>query len=301
MSEVTVLMATYNEKKEILLQAIESIQNQTLKNFEFLIIIDNPKNLEIIKEVKKKVKEDKRIRYIINEKNLGLAESLNIGIDNIQTKYIARMDADDISCKDRLKTQLTYLKKNKTIDLVGCNITFINENGEKLYNRRTMLTLPAQIKRVMKYVNMINHPTLFGKTNVFKEMKYRNLKYAQDYDFMCRVLESNYQLGYINEYLLLYRVPNSVSNEKRIYQDVTHYNVQKLYKKGNLVNSNSVKIVNDELKIINKDKMVYACICHDKALKNIKLKKFVSGIILLIKSAVFSKYHKKRFINLIKY
>ena len=301
MNEVTVLMTTYNENKDILLQAIESIQNQTLKNFNFLIIIDNPKNLEIIKEVKKKAKEDKRIKYIINTKNLGLAKTLNIGIDNIETKYIARMDADDISSKDRLKIQLNYLKKNKNIDLIGCNITYINQVGEKLYNRRKMLTNPEKIKKVMKYANIINHPTFFGKTEVFKNLKYRNLKYSQDYDFMCRALEGNYKLGYINKYLLLYRIQDNISDDKRLYQDIAHYNIQKLYGKENLTDTNIVNIINKELKIIDKNKIVRACIYFDKALTNIKLKKYISGIGLLIKSTILSKYHRKRSVNLLKY
>ncbi len=103
MKKLTCLMTTYNENGIILETAINSILNQTYQNFDFLIIVDNPDNSEIISVLEDYSKKDNRIRYIINKKNMGLPMALNKGIDMIRTKYIARMDADDIALPERFE------------------------------------------------------------------------------------------------------------------------------------------------------------------------------------------------------
>ena len=96
--KVTVLMGVYNGQR-YLRAAIDSILQQTFTNFEFLIIDDGSKDasVEIIKSY-----SDPRIRLLINEKNIGLAASLNRGINSSTSRYIARMDCDDISLPQRL-------------------------------------------------------------------------------------------------------------------------------------------------------------------------------------------------------
>ena len=113
--KITVLMANYNNQR-YLKQSIESILNQTYKNFDFLIIDDHSSDdsIKIIKSY-----SDKRIKLIKNHKNLGLTRSLNIGLKNINTEYIARMDADDISFPRRLKNQYDFLEKNTDVGILG--------------------------------------------------------------------------------------------------------------------------------------------------------------------------------------
>ena len=103
--EVSVIMATYKEPENLLRQAIESILNQSYKDFEFIIILDNPGNKEHIEIVKSYQKQDSRIRFYINEKNAGLTATLNRGIELSRGKYICRMDADDISMPERIQDQ----------------------------------------------------------------------------------------------------------------------------------------------------------------------------------------------------
>ena len=128
MINMSVIMSCYNERKPDIIKSINSILEQTYKLFEFIIIVDNPKNNEIIETIKKF--KDKRIKVIINEKNIGLAESLNKGISIAKGKYIARMDADDISLPNRFKIQFDYLESHPDIDVVGSNRITIDENDE---------------------------------------------------------------------------------------------------------------------------------------------------------------------------
>ena len=111
MMEISVIMATYKEKIELLKVAIESILKQTYNNFEFIIILDNPENIEHIRCIENYQKNDDRIRFYINEKNMGLTKTLNKALSLSKGKYICRMDADDVSMPDRIEKQLHYLNQ----------------------------------------------------------------------------------------------------------------------------------------------------------------------------------------------
>ncbi len=112
---VTVLMSVYNGEK-YLREAIDSILNQTFKDFEFLIIDDGStdSSADIIRSY-----TDFRIRLIQNEKNIGLTRSLNKGLKLAKGEYIARMDVDDISLPIRFEKQVSFLDKYEDVKLVG--------------------------------------------------------------------------------------------------------------------------------------------------------------------------------------
>src|SRR5688500_15226048 len=122
---ISVVMSAYNSDKYIA-KAIESILNQTFKDFEFIIINDGSKD-ESLKIIKRYGKKDKRIVLIDNKKNLGLIKSLNKGLKIAKGKYIARMDSDDIAMPQRFKIQLDYLDKNRNIFLVGTSFEQIDK------------------------------------------------------------------------------------------------------------------------------------------------------------------------------
>jgi len=116
MPKISVIMPVYNTKEEYLREAIESILNQTYTNFEFIILNDGSTNNceEVILSYK-----DKRIKYVKNEQNLRLIETLNKGLDIAVCEYIARMDSDDISDSTRFEKQIAFLKDNPEVDIVG--------------------------------------------------------------------------------------------------------------------------------------------------------------------------------------
>ncbi len=115
---ISVIMSTYNEENMLIRQAVESILNQTYSEFEFIIVLDNPKNIEIANLIQEYASRDKRIVILKNEKNLGLVKSLNKALEISKGEYIMRMDADDISEKDRIEKEYKFLKENN-LDLVA--------------------------------------------------------------------------------------------------------------------------------------------------------------------------------------
>lgn len=123
--KVTVLMSEYNTKEEELRASIESILNQTYKDFELLIIDDcsDKKSTDIIESYK-----DDRIKLIHNEKNLGLAKSLNEGLELATTDYIIRMDTDDIAHVDRIEKQIKFAINHPEYSIISSKANCIGEN-----------------------------------------------------------------------------------------------------------------------------------------------------------------------------
>jgi len=142
MPKVSVIMSTHNGLP-YLKMAVQSILEQTYKNLEFIIVEDGSKDLswKYLKKIR-----DKRIKLIKNSKKLGLAASLNKAIKTAKGKYIARMDADDISLSKRLETQVVFMQKNPTVDICGTWVKLIDEN-EKII---TSIHKPIEDKSIKK-------------------------------------------------------------------------------------------------------------------------------------------------------
>lgn len=229
--KVSVVMSVYNESKEELIESITSILNQTYKNLEFIIVIDNFNNLEAINIIEDFKKQDERVKILINNKNEGLAVSLNRGIKEAKGIYIARMDADDISFIDRLEKQINYLEKNKDIVLLGTGAEVIDEE-RNLIRFICPETDFLKIKKKMKYMSCFIHPSVVFKKEIFEKLEgYRKFPCAQDYDFFSRILDLGYKVENLPEKLIYYRVRrNNLTNKKRLLQVLLGKYISKLSK-----------------------------------------------------------------------
>lgn len=198
-------MPVYNSSR-FLKEAIESMLNQTYVNFELLLINDasTDNSEDIIKSF-----SDKRIIYIHQEKNLGPIVTLNKWIDSCRGKYIARMDADDISLADRIKKQVEFLEKNPNISALGAFVNFIDENGKKTgdWDIDRNNTSTEQIKNYLAKSNCLAHPTMMIKADVLRKYKY-NVKQvgADDWDLWMRLIADRHIIAKLPEVLLKYRI-----------------------------------------------------------------------------------------------
>lgn len=123
--EITVLMAVFNGER-FLKESVNSILNQSYSDFEFLIVNDGSTDstATILKNY-----SDPRLRVIENEKNIGLAGSLNRGLTLASGKYVARIDADDICPENRLEIQCQWLKRHPELGVVSSWVEVIDEKG----------------------------------------------------------------------------------------------------------------------------------------------------------------------------
>lgn len=216
-------MSVYNEKAEYLRESIESILNQTFKDFEFIIINDgstDPICNNILAEYSQK---DLRIKLIRLERdsatvgNQGLTRALNKGMEIAIGKYIARMDSDDISKPERLKKQLEFMENNPSYALCGSWCDIIDGSG-KIIGKNESYTEYEEIRKKIISVNHFTHSTLFFKKDIIKSFGgySREMIKAQDYDLLLKII-AKHPVAIIGEYLLDYRMIEksiSFSNNK---------------------------------------------------------------------------------------
>ncbi|WP_131538478.1 glycosyltransferase family 2 protein [Pedobacter nototheniae] len=209
---LTVLMPVHNGEK-YLKETINSILNQTLTKFEFLIINDGSidRSEEIINSF-----TDPRITYIKNEQNKGIVATLNIGLELSRGKYIARIDADDIALPTRLEKQMDYMQSNPSCKMCGSQAIAINENGEKMYKlRRPFFSEEIKVNHLFR--NSFIHPSVMFDSKIAKEFKYDiEYQYAEDY-YLFSQIALNYEVANLNENLLLYRIhAENITSKKRV-------------------------------------------------------------------------------------
>lgn len=222
-------MSIYNETISEIRSSVDSILKQTFKDFEFLIVIDNPDYVEAQKLLKEYT--DSRIRFFVNEKNIGLAMSMNKLAKVAEGKYLARMDADDIAAPTRLKKEYDYLEKNTDVFLVCTSYHFIDENGETLKMKSHSLSFDL-LDKLLPDTNMIHHPTVLIRSEMFASLGgYRDFPCTQDYDLWLRALYAGYEMKKIDEDLLSYRVrENSTWKSNGMRQQILFFYIRELYK-----------------------------------------------------------------------
>lgn len=202
---ISVVMSTYNEPIDVLDKSVNSILSQTYKNIEFIIVNDNPSRKDLGNYLEKISNQNTCVRYIKNDTNLGLVNSLNTALSNAKGKYVARMDADDVSDSKRLENQLRYLIDNE-LDVVGSSVFLINENDEKI----GYISVPTSFDKILKYYDYgsgLLHPTWFLKKSVYDLLDgYRDIPACEDFDFMLRAFYEGFKAGNVSEKLLNYRV-----------------------------------------------------------------------------------------------
>lgn len=237
MNKISVIMSTYNESLEFLSKSIQSILDQTYTDFEFIIVNDNPLRVDLMQFLEFFSYKDKRIKIINNETNIGLPLSLNKALSLAQGEYIARMDADDVAMPNRLSNQIDYLKRN-SLDLIGSSIIKIDES-DKVISRESVPNSKFKILKIMRFFSCVNHPTWFGKRQIFEVLKgYRNIKTCEDYDFLLRALKNNFRVGNLKKETLYYRIrSNSITQSNLVKQRLITAYLFKLFSKNQLENS----------------------------------------------------------------
>ena len=224
MEIISVLMSTYKEPLEYVSKAVESILNQTFSDFKFVIMVDCPTNTPVIEYLSKLKEIDSRISVHINKQNMGLVKSLNMGLQYCNGKYIARMDADDISLPERFEKQLEFLENEKLDFVSGAYERFENEHktGNILYFPKTF----EECKKQLCLTNCMPHPAWFVKTEVYQSCKgYRDITGCEDYDFIIRAVENGFKIGNLPECVLRYRYHSESISRKGIAEQnaVTHF------------------------------------------------------------------------------
>ena len=227
---ISVIMPVYNGEK-YLRDAIESILNQTYTDFEFIILNDGStdKTEEIILSY-----DDQRIVYVKNTTNLQISKTLNKGIDLAKGKYIARMDADDISLLERFERQIEFMEKYTEVGICG---TYIETFDEEKSVWRVPLSHRDILCRMI-FDSCLMHPSVMMRKSVLDMLPivYREeFNKAEDYDLWVRLaLLTNF--ANLKEVLLKYRIRNIRDNRKQYKNEQAQ--------KANIIRGNLIKRLN---------------------------------------------------------
>jgi glycosyltransferase involved in cell wall biosynthesis len=269
-TKVSVVMSVYNGEK-YLKEAIDSILNQTFKDFEFIIINDGStdNSLKIIKSYK-----DPRI-VLISRKNKGLVASLNEGIKKARGEYIARQDADDISVKNRLYRQLGLLEKENK-NAVFSFFEMIDDSN-KVKNIFTSPIRNIDVYRSLFIRNPLGHGSVMFDKSLFNELGgyISAVGPVEDYDLWCRFFENKAEFGVVPEILYKWRDnPEGISSSKNKLQYTSALKIREhLIEKNNVPLRNplsfSVNMLTDTRSI--KDKAVRRRYSREQFLNQIEL------------------------------
>lgn len=203
--KISIIMGVYNAGNDNMLQnAIDSILNQSYRNFEF-IICDDGSTDDTYRILKKLAVIDTRIVLLQNKNNLGLAASLNKCLEASRGRYIARMDADDVSASNRLEEELNFLDKHNEYAFVGSGIYLFDDTGT--YGKRIYEEKPE--RRSFLFNSPFIHPTIMIRKEALASVNgyriARETKRMEDYDLFMRLYYYNHKGYNLPECLYYYR------------------------------------------------------------------------------------------------
>ena len=218
-AEVAVLMAAYNAEKT-LRAAVDSILASTVPCD--LFIVDDASRVPVAEVIGERA----NVTIIRLPQNGGLAAALNVGLGQILSrnyKYVARMDADDVSYPHRFATQIAFLERNPEVTLVGSGARFIDDRSGAMIMYYVPPLAPEAIRKALYFNNCFVHPTWLIRGAALKDLGPYSLDYpaAEDYEFVRRI-GARAKVANVPDYLLDYRISTggiSVSKRTRQLRD----------------------------------------------------------------------------------
>jgi len=220
---VSMVMPVYN-RAEYLKKSIQSILNQTFKDFEFIIVNDGSadNSIDIIKSF-----NDPRIKIFENDKNRGIVYSRNRGLSEAKGEFISMFDSDDIAVPNKLEIQLDFLKNNPDFAMVGSWVRWIDEHNNFLKNKWKLTAKPEKIPAIMLFRNYFVQSTVVIRKNAIPDGKYSEGFDIVEDSKMWFDVALKHKVANIQKYLVYYRVhsgnisdlnPKHFENSKKLFR-----------------------------------------------------------------------------------
>jgi len=206
----SILMSVYkNSKINEVIECFNSLEKQTIKSDDWILVLDGPVEIKLEEYLTQYSNENKWLKIIRIEKNVGLGLALRQGMDFCKYNLIARMDTDDICASDRFEKQLKVFQEIPTVSVIGSNILeFIDDVNRPI----TMRVLPESNKEIKKYLKKrcpFNHMTvMFKRTDVLASGGYLDWHYDEDSYLWVRMHLNGYKFYNIQENLVFARINN---------------------------------------------------------------------------------------------
>lgn len=268
---VSIIMSTLNTPERYLRQSIESILNQTFKDFEFIIVDDGSlgKDIEIIESY-----NDPRIHVIKNVENKGLPFSLNEAIIQSSGKYIARMDSDDIALPHRIEKQYRYMELHNDVQVLGAVARTFGKKKKTIISPQY-----EEVNEQLFFRSSIVHPSVMIRRDFLIEnglLYNESFKCSQDFELWSRIVGKG-RISIVPEVLMMYRTHETqISSTKSELQKEYGYSIyQNLFKRLGVIISREeyeahYSLVNDKVAQSYSDLLLWC-----KKLSNAKREKCI--------------------------
>ncbi|WP_283128000.1 glycosyltransferase [Allofournierella massiliensis] len=211
--DYSVLMSVYHkERPEFLRQAMESIANQTVPTNDFVLVCDGPLNEQLDEVIAQMQDVFGQLLHVVRlEKNMGLGNSLNIGIQHCKNNLVARMDSDDIAYLDRCEKQIKVFNEHPEISICSGVVEEFTVTPDIVDARRVPPEMNTEIIEFAKKRNPFNHPcVMYKKSAVEAAGSYQDFYLLEDYYLWLRMLMAGYQGYNIQEPLLHMRAGSNM-------------------------------------------------------------------------------------------
>lgn len=229
MVKFSVVMPVYaKDRAEWFEQAIESVLGQTVPSDDIIIVADGPLTEELENTLGKYAAHD-TISVVRIEKNQGLSNALNLGINNAKHDLIARMDSDDIAVKERFELQVAAFSKNKKLGILGGQIAEFIDNPEEIVSYRKVPVGHDEIKTFARRRSPFNHPTVMYKKSVIQGLDGYDVTAVriEDYDLWLRALNNGVVCENIDAVLLKYRSTRDAIKRRKTFKSLkSHINAR---------------------------------------------------------------------------
>ena len=229
---VDIILPNYNSSPYIE-KTLDSIINQSFKNWKLLIVDDHSNNET--KDIIKKYISNKKIKIIWLKKNKGAGFCRNLAIRNSKSEYIAFIDSDDIWEKEKLSKQLNFMIKNKYHFTYTNYIPF---KSEKKINNLIEIK-PTKYFTFDKFIRntSIATSTMIIKKSSIKNTKFSNTKICEDYFFKCQILKKVNFAYCLSENLMKYRIRKNSLQSNKMRNLYWIWYINKKYNKMNFFNN----------------------------------------------------------------
>ena len=224
------IVITYFNKKKFILKTLNSILQQSYKNYEILFVYDD-KNRSDLKYIKKLINKFKKKKILINKKNMGVSFSRNRALKNCRGKYVAFIDSDDLWKKNKLSKQINFMEKNSAIfSFTSYNV--INHNN-KISQKRIVNYDPTYDILIKK--NIIGLSTVVFNRKIIHHVSFPNLKTQEDFAVWLKLLRRGYKLSHIPINLSFWRLTEDSLSSNNLQKISDAFKLYYYYEKKNLI------------------------------------------------------------------
>ena len=227
---VSIITPTYNSENFIA-KTIESVQNQTYKNWE-MIIVDDGSIDQTVAVILKFIEQDKRIKLHVLEHNSGAGIARNYAINQAQGRYITFVDSDDLWKCDKLEKQVLFLLTKKlpfTFSFYEC----IDETGHEL-NKRVEAPLELTFRQLF-FCNYVGNLTGIYDTEYFGKIAITSIRKRQDWIMWLTILKKIKRTSVVPESLAYYRIRKKSISSSKLSLIKYNFNVYRKFHNYNLV------------------------------------------------------------------